>query len=109
MKPEDLPFLGAVSTDGLVVEADVDLSWSHHNGVKLDGRAELKTSRTIGRQIGPVTIDVLSIGLATSDGGVALTAGLSASVKIGPVRLIVDQIGVRSAITPVQVVWVLPT
>ncbi|MCM3906013.1 MAG: hypothetical protein ND866_30380, partial [Pyrinomonadaceae bacterium] len=100
LKPEDLPFLGAVSTDGLVVEADVDLSWSHHNGVKLDGRAELKTSKTIGRRIGPVTIDVLHIGLATSDGGVALTAGLNASVKIGPVLLIVDEIGVRSAITP---------
>jgi hypothetical protein len=100
LKPEDLPFLGAVSTDGLTVDADVGLSWSHQNGVRLDGRAELKTSKTIGRSIGPVTIDVVEIGIATSDGGVALTAGLNASVKIGPLVLIVEQIGFRSAVTP---------
>jgi hypothetical protein len=96
LKPDDLPFLGA---DGLVVEADVDLSWSHRNGVRLGGRAELKTSISIGRRIGPVTIDLLTIGLATTDDGLALSAALDASVDIGPVRLIVEQVGVRGAIT----------
>ncbi|MCM3874150.1 MAG: hypothetical protein ND895_25970, partial [Pyrinomonadaceae bacterium] len=100
LKPDGLPFLETAATDGLVVQADVDLSWSHRNGVRLGGRAELKTSLTIGRQIGPVTIDVLEIGLATTDGGVALTAALNASVKIGPVRLVVDGIGVRAAVIP---------
>ena len=67
---------------------------------ELGGRAELKVSKTIGRRIGPVTIDVLQLALATSDSGVSLTAGLNVSVKIGPVVLIVDQIGVRAAVTP---------
>ena len=100
LTPEGLPFLEAVPTDGLVADADVDLSWSHRHGVRLGGRAELKTSMAIGRQIGPVTLDVLEIGLAAGDGGVALTAAVSATVKLGPVRLIVEQIGVRAAITP---------
>jgi hypothetical protein len=26
------------ATDGLVVDADIDLSWSHRNGVRLGGR-----------------------------------------------------------------------
>src|SRR5512139_949006 len=77
LRPEGLPFLEAVlPTDGLVAEADVDLSWSHRNGVRLGGRAELKTSMAIGRQIGPVTLDVLGIGLATGAGGLAFTAGV---------------------------------
>ena len=100
VKPEDLPFLGPSSDEGLVVDADVDLSWSHQHGVRLGGRAELKISKTIGRSIGPVSIDLLQIVLATSDSGLSLTAGLNVSVKIGPLLLIVDQIGVRSAITP---------
>jgi hypothetical protein len=100
LTPDGLPFLEDVlPADGLVVEADVDLSWSHRHGIQLDGRAELKTSRAIGRRIGPVTIDVLSIGLATS-GDLALTAAISATVDLGPVRLTVEQIGVRAAITP---------
>ncbi len=100
LKPDGLPFLETASTDGLVVEADVDLSWSHRNGVRLGGRAELKTSITIGRQIGPVTVDVLEIGLATTAGGLALSAALNASVKIGPVLLVVDQIGIQAAVIP---------
>ena len=101
LSPEDLPFLGTVaSTDGLVAEADVDLSWSHRNGIRLSGRAELKASLAIGRRIGPVTLDVLEIGLATDGGGVALTAAVNAMVELGPVRLVVEQIGVRAAITP---------
>ena len=101
LTPEGLPFLEAVlPTDGLVAEADVDLSWSHRHGVRLDGRAELQTSRAIGRRIGPVTLDVLGLGLATSGGSAALTATVSASVTLGPVLLVVEQIGVRAAITP---------
>jgi hypothetical protein len=101
LTPEGLPFLDDVlPPDGLVVETDVNLSWSHRNGVQLDGRAELTTSKVIGRQIGPVTIDILEIGLATTGGGVAFTAAVGATVTLGPVRLIIERIGVRSAITP---------
>ncbi|HEX6731664.1 MAG TPA: DUF6603 domain-containing protein [Pyrinomonadaceae bacterium] len=100
VKPEDLPFLGSAADDGLTVDADVDLSWSHQNGVQLGGRAELKISKTIGRSIGPVTIDGFQLALATKDDGVALKAGLNLSVKIGPVLLVIDEIGVRSTITP---------
>ena len=97
---EDVPFLGAVSNDGLTVNADVDLSWSQRNGVRLGGRAELKVSQTIGRRLGPVTIDEFHLALATQDDSVSLATGVSVSVKVGPVILIVDQIGVRAAITP---------
>ena len=100
LKPEGLPFLENASRDGLVVDGDVDLAWSSRNGVRLDGRAELKVSKAIGRRIGPVTINFLEIGLATSGGGLASTVTVSVSVKIGPVRLLVDQVGVRTAITP---------
>jgi len=100
LKPDDLPFLETAATDGLAVDADVDLSWSHRNGVRLGGRAELKTSITIGREIGPVTVNVLDVGLATAAGGLSLSAALSASVKIGPVVLVIDQIGVQAAVLP---------
>jgi hypothetical protein len=98
--PDGLPFLeDALSSNGLVVKADLDLSWSHRRGVQLGGRAELQTSVTIGRQIGPVSIDVLEIGLTISD-AVALATSVNASVAIGPVLLTVDRIGVQAAVTP---------
>jgi hypothetical protein len=101
LTPEDLPFLGtAASTDGLSAETDVDVSWSHRDGVRLGGRAGLKANWTINRRIGPVTLDVLEVALATTGGGVALTVAVNAMVEFGPVRLVVDQIGVRAAITP---------
>lgn len=100
VKPEDVPFLGAVSDEGLTVDADVDLSWSHRNGVRLGGRAELKVSQTLGRRVGPVTIDALHLVLATQADGISLAASVGVSVKIGPVILVVDQLGVRAAITP---------
>ena len=98
---DDLSFVkSSLPAEGLVVQADVDLSWSHRNGVQLDGNVELKARRTIGRRIGPVTIDVAEIDLATRDGGVALTASVSVSVAFGPVLIVIDEIGVRSTITP---------
>ena len=101
LTPEGLPFLEAVlPTDGLVAESDVDLSWSHRKGIRLGGRAELKTSMAIGRQIGPVRLELLEIGLSTGGGGLAFTATVGAAVNIGPVRLSIEQIGVRAAITP---------
>ena len=43
---EDLPFMqAALPEGGLVVDADIDLSWSHRHGVRLDGRAELTTQQ----------------------------------------------------------------
>ena len=98
---DDLSFVkSSLPAEGLVVQADVDLSWSHRNGVQLDGSVELKARKTIGRHIGPVTIDAVEIDLATRDGGVALTAAVSASVAFGPVLIVIDEIGVRSTITP---------
>ncbi len=94
------PELSFIEVDSLVAQADVDLSWSHRHGVRLGGRAELSTSIAIGRRIGPVTIDVLGVGLSTSDGGLALTTSVNATVALGPVLLIVEQIGIRTAVSP---------
>ena len=101
VSPEGLPFLETgLSADGLVAESDLELSWSHRRGIRLGGRAELKTRITIGRQIGPVRLDTLGLGLEAGSGALAFTAEIGAAVKLGPVRLIVEQIGVRAAITP---------
>jgi hypothetical protein len=98
---DDLPFVqSALPAEGLVVQADVDLSWSHRNGVQLDGSAELKARRAIKRRIGPVTIDTLALAVAVRDSGLDLTASVSASVGFGPVLIVVEEIGVRSSITP---------
>jgi hypothetical protein len=94
------PELSFIEADGLVAQADVDLSWSHRHGVRLGGRAELSTSIAIGRRIGPVMVDALGVGLSTSDGSVALTTSVGATVALGPVLLVLEQIGVRTSVTP---------
>ena len=98
---DDLPFVqSSLPSEGLTVQADVDLSWSHRHGIQLSGSAELKVKKTIDQRIGPVTLNTFELDLATRDDGVAFTAAVSASVTIGPVLLVVDHIGVRSTITP---------
>jgi hypothetical protein len=96
-----LPFLDSVlPAGGLTADFDLDLSWSHRGGVRLDGRAELRTTRAISQRIGPLTVDVVEIGLATSAAGVALTASVSATLSVGPMRVAVQGLGLQAAITP---------
>ena len=98
---DDLPFVqSALPSEGMVIKADVDLSWSHRHGIQLSGNAELKVKKTINQRLGPLTLNTFELDLATRDDGVALTAAVGASVTLGPVLLVVDGIGVRSTITP---------
>jgi hypothetical protein len=99
LRPEGIPFLDSVlPADGLEVDIDLDVAWSHRGGVRLGGRAELKTTLAVGRDIGPLTLDVVEIALAASGNGIALRAGVAATVNLGPLRLSLAGLGVRAAI-----------
>ncbi|QSA98825.1 DUF6603 domain-containing protein [Methylococcus sp. EFPC2] len=95
------PLLDNLAGNGsLVAKADVSLSWSHRHGVRLNGRAGLKFEQAIGRVLGPLSLDVLSIGLNCGDASVEFAGAISLTARLGPVSLSFDQVGVRAGIVP---------
>jgi hypothetical protein len=85
---------------GLSADADLTLTWSHRDGLRLDGRAELRTSRAVSLRLGPLTLDSVDVALGIAGNGVALRASAAATLRLGPVLIVAAGMGVRAAITP---------
>ncbi len=97
---EDSSFVAAILPPGGVsATADFELSWSHRDGVRLDGRAQLQTDVAVGVTLGPLTIDAVRLGLAL-DGGIAATAAVGVTLRLAGARIVIDGIGLRAAVTP---------
>jgi hypothetical protein len=96
-----LPFLDALlPDDGLTADFDADLSYSSRHGLRLSGQAALTVARIVARRFGPLTIDQVDLSLGTADGGLAASAGIAATLALGPVDLSVTGVGVRTTIGP---------
>ncbi len=84
---------------GVAATTDVALSWSHRDGVRLDGRAQLETEVAVGVGLGPLTIDSVGLKLTVAD-DIALAADVAVTLTLGGARIIADGIGLRATITP---------
>jgi hypothetical protein len=97
---EGSSFLAAVlPAGGASATGDFALSWSHRDGVRLNGRVDLETEVAVGLSLGPLTIDAVDLRLALDD-RVALTAGIGVTLRLAAALIVVDGIGLRAAITP---------
>jgi hypothetical protein len=76
------------------VEVTVRAIWSSKTGLAIAGGA-LEVTIPVGRQFGPLNVEVLTLGVAPADSSLAVTAGITATLVLGPVRLAIDRMGVR--------------
>jgi hypothetical protein len=94
-------FLSSVlPKDGLRAEFDFGLAWSNDGGLHLRGAAGLDATLPIGINIGGVLqVPTMHLGLYAKDDGGQAEVSASVALSIGPLRAIVDRVGVTSDLT----------
>jgi len=93
-------FIGAVLGDAKIEGTfDLTASFSPGTGLQLGGSGGLALQLPLHTSLGPVTFEQLYIALGTAAEGVQLelSAGLSAS--LGPVRAVVERVGMKAELT----------
>jgi hypothetical protein len=86
--------------EGLQAKFDLGLAWSSESGLTFRGAGSLDATLSVGISIGG-TVTVPTIHLSLQAGETGLQAEISASigVSIGPVRTLVDRVGIATAVT----------
>ena len=89
-------FLGKIFGDVNVdAHAAVAVLWSSKHGLSFEGAGLLRVDRPIQLQLGPVTIRNVSVALGSSNGATTGELAVSASALLGPVGVVVENIGVE--------------
>jgi hypothetical protein len=85
--------------DGLRAQFDLGLTLSSDKGFTLRGGAGLQADIPVGLSIAGVSLSSVHLGVQASDGAVnaEVSAGLSAA--IGPVRAVLDRVGIAAALS----------
>jgi hypothetical protein len=94
-------FLSSVlPQDGLRTEFDLGIAWSSDGGLHFKGAAGLDATLPIGINVGGVfQVPSMHLGLYASTGGVQAEVSASVALSIGPLRALVDRVGVTSDLT----------
>jgi hypothetical protein len=87
-------------SDGMRAEFDLGLAWSNNAGLSFHGGAGLEATLPINRAIaGIITLSSAHLSLQAQDGRVAAETSLTGSLAIGPVKAVVDRIGLSTVLT----------
>ncbi len=93
-------FLSAVlPSDGLRANFDLTILVSSETGLSIRGGAGLDTTLPIGISLGPVSIPTMHLALLAGASGLSFETSASISLSIGPLKALVDQIGLLTNIT----------
>lgn len=84
----------------IVVEADLSASLSARNGLSLEGHAGLEIEIPIGKVVGPITVDHLTLAIELGTDEASASLGVTASAILGPLQLAVDNVGVIIELAP---------
>ncbi|WP_055564266.1 kelch repeat-containing protein [Streptomyces atriruber] len=90
-------FLAAVlPADGFRIGGDLTLGVSHRDGLYFRGTSNLELQIPVGRRIGPVEVQSLSISVSPSGGAVPVGLGATFKAQLGPVTAVVDKVGLTA-------------
>jgi hypothetical protein len=93
-------FLSAVlPSDGLRADFDLTILVSSQTGLSIRGAAGLDTTLPIGISLGSVAVPTIHLALLAGASGLSFETSASISLSIGPVKALVDQIGLLTKIT----------
>ncbi|HEX6685142.1 MAG TPA: DUF6603 domain-containing protein [Candidatus Limnocylindrales bacterium] len=83
---------------GSRVAFEVTAGWSNLSGFHVRGSGALQTRIPAHAQAGPVTVTGVVLGIAVSDDGIAASVGADLKVSIGPITVVVQDVGLRLAV-----------
>jgi uncharacterized protein DUF6603 len=87
-------------SDGMRAEFDLGLAWSNKSGLSLHGGAGLEATLPINRSIGGIiALSSAHLSLLAQDGSLTAETSLTGSLSIGPVKAVVDRIGLSTVLT----------
>lgn len=93
-------FVGDVlPAEGLRVPFTLGLAWSSDKGLTLLGSASLETTIPAGVSLGGVTLSAVNLALRASDGVISTEVSATVHASIGPVRAVLDRVGLRTALS----------
>lgn len=85
---------------GIVAPFDMTLGWSSKEGLYFRGGAELKVDLTVNMSIlGVLEVNVISIALKLAPEGMKLAGAATVRVRLGPLTIAVEEIGVSAEFT----------
>jgi hypothetical protein len=93
--PGDDPLTRALLANPLEHQFDLPMRWSSKHGLTFGGAPTLDLSLPANVRVGPVLVQELRVSLGPTEGAAALTLGATAAVALGPVALVVENLGVR--------------
>lgn len=90
-------FLAAVlPADGFSVGGDLTLGISHRDGLYFRGTSNLDLQIPVGRRVGPVEIQSLTVSVTPTGGAVPVSLGATFKAALGPVTAVVDKVGLTA-------------
>ncbi|MGK4005474.1 DUF6603 domain-containing protein [Sorangium sp. So ce1036] len=93
-------FLASVlPAQGLRADVDLGLAWSSDAGLTLRGSGGLEATLPVRISVGGLTLSHLHIALHAQDSQVSTELSASLGLSIGPVRAVVDRVGVDATLT----------
>ena len=85
--------------DGARTEFSLGLSWSSDKGLTFHGAAGLDVGVPVGLSIAGLTLSSIHLGLHALDDSVEAELSARLSASIGPVRALIDRIGLAARLT----------
>jgi hypothetical protein len=83
----------------LEVDFDLRLGWSSEGGFYIEGSSALEITLPVNKQVGPVSINGLSIGFKPKAGAFPLTIGANLKGTLGPITLAVQDVGAAATLS----------
>ncbi len=82
--------------DGITAGFSLGVGFSSRSGLYFKGSSGLVIRLPLHVALGPINLDNLTIGLTLKDGKFPLTLATGISAKLGPLALVVEEVGVRA-------------
>lgn len=94
-------FIQKLIGEGFTIEFGANLNWSSKRGVSFDGSAALEFAKTIHLELGPITIETIYVqARAGTDNRLDTTLGVGAKALLGPLTVVVENVGLRVSLVP---------
>src|SRR5439155_767443 len=86
--------------EGITANFSLGAGISNRAGLYFTGSSSLLIKIPVHIELGPISIESLAIGVTIEQGSFPVTLGTSLSATLGPLDLVVEDVGLKATITP---------